>query len=78
MRLFGGKQETETEIAEREERRKRRGMAYQRSTAAIGIIGIGTALGAILGATDVASWLAGLIVSGVCVGLAAFLWTVKL
>ena len=79
MGLFGSRQpETDAERTEREDRRKRRGMAYQRSTSAIGIVGIGTALGAIFGATDMAHWLSGLIVSGVCVALAAVLWTVRL
>jgi hypothetical protein len=73
-----GRKETEAERLEREERRKKAGMAYQRGTSAIGLVGIGTALGAILGAADVSHWVTGLIVSLVCVGLAAFLWTVKL
>ncbi len=53
-------------------------MAYQRGTATLGIVGIGTAVGAILGTLDVSYWVTGLIVSLACVSLAAVLWTVKL
>jgi hypothetical protein len=45
-----------------------------RLIATAGIIGIGTALGAILIAADVAGWIAGLVVSTVTVVLAAMLW----
>ena len=40
-----------------------------------GIVGIGTALAAILGSQDVDAWIVGLVVSGVSVILAAFLWS---
>jgi len=53
-------------------------MAFQRLTATIGIVGIGTAIGAILGAVDVSQWVTGLVVSLACVVLAGVLWTVKL
>lgn len=53
-------------------------MAYQRLTATLGIVAIGTAIGAILGALDVAHWVTGLVVALACVVLAAVLWTVKL
>lgn len=79
MALRRGKpQPTEAELEAGVARRRRAGMAYQRGTAALGIIGIGTAVGAILGAFDVSQWLTGLIVSIACVALAAVLWTVKL
>jgi len=45
-----------------------------RLVATAGIVGIGTALGAILSATDVAGWIAGLVVSIVTVVFAAMLW----
>lgn len=45
-----------------------------RVVATAGIVGIGTALGAILVAADVAGWIVGLVVSFVAVVLAAMLW----
>lgn len=69
---------TEAELEALTARRRRAGMAYQRSTATLGIVGVGTALGAILGALSVSHWITGLIVSLACVSLAAVLWTVKL
>ena len=45
-----------------------------RLVATAGIIGIGTALGAVLGAADVDAWVVGLAVAIVCVLLAAVLW----
>jgi hypothetical protein len=41
----------------------------------LGIIGIGTALAAILGTQEVDAWIVGLVVSTVTVVLAAVLWT---
>ena len=69
---------TESEVEAVVARRRKAGMAYQRGTATLGIVGIGTAVGAILGALDVNHWVTGLIVSIACVALAAVLWTVKL
>ncbi len=48
--------------------------ALARVVATTGIVGIGTALGAILIAADVAGWITGLVVSIVTVTLAAILW----
>jgi hypothetical protein len=45
-----------------------------RVVATAGIVGIGTALGAILIAADLAGWISGLVVSIVTVTLAAMLW----
>jgi hypothetical protein len=45
-----------------------------RVVATAGVIGIGTALGAILVANDVAGWIVGLATSCVSVVLAALLW----
>ena len=45
-----------------------------RLVATAGVVGVGTALGAILVAADVAGWVSGLIVSIVSVALAAMLW----
>ena len=47
---------------------------FARLVATAGVVGIGTALGAILVAADVAGWIAGLVVSIVAVALAAMLW----
>ena len=46
-----------------------------RLVATAGIVGIGTALGAILGTQDVRAWIIGLVVSGVSVLLAGVLWS---
>lgn len=45
-----------------------------RLVATAGIVGVGTALGAILVAADVAGWISGLVTSLVTVVLAAMLW----
>lgn len=45
-----------------------------RVVATAGIVGIGTALGAILGASDVDAWIVGLVVAIISVLLAAVLW----
>ncbi len=45
-----------------------------RLIATAGIVGIGTAAGAILTASDAAGWVTGLVVSLICVVLAAVLW----
>jgi hypothetical protein len=45
-----------------------------RLIASAGVVGIGTLLGAVLGATDVAAWLIGLVVSLVSLVIAAVLW----
>lgn len=41
----------------------------------LGIVGIGTAIAAILGTQDVDAWIIGLVVSIISVVLAAVLWT---
>ena len=79
--MLGRKKDTEVTETDREAtvaKRRRAGMAYQRSTAALGIVAIGTAVGAILGAFEISHWITGLIVSITCVVLAAVLWTVKI
>ena len=48
---------------------------FVRVVATGGIVGIGTALAAILGWQDVAAWIIGIVVSGVTVLLAALLWS---
>ncbi len=48
---------------------------FVRVVATGGIVGIGTALAAILGWQDVAAWIIGIVVSGVSVLLAALLWS---
>jgi hypothetical protein len=47
---------------------------FVRVIATAGVIGVGTALGALLIANDVAGWISGLVVSAVSVLLAAVLW----
>lgn len=47
---------------------------FVRLVATAGVIGIGTAVGAILVANDVAGWITGLVVSALSVVLAAVLW----
>jgi hypothetical protein len=56
-------------------RRPRAESFFMRLIATGGIIGIGTALAAILGSQDVAAWIIGLVVSIVSVVLAALLWS---
>lgn len=46
-----------------------------RLIATLGIIGVGVALGAILGASKVQGWIMGLVVAAVTVILAALLWS---
>ncbi len=48
---------------------------FMRLVATGGIIGIGTALAAILGTQDIAHWITGLVVSTLTVVLAAVLWS---
>lgn len=45
-----------------------------RVVATAGVVGIGTGVGAILDATDVAPWIVALVVSALSVILAAILW----
>jgi hypothetical protein len=58
-------------------RRERRGAesVLVRVVATAGIVGISTALAAILGSADVAAWIIGLVVSALSVILAAVLWS---
>jgi protein-S-isoprenylcysteine O-methyltransferase Ste14 len=49
--------------------------AFTKIVMTLGIIGIGTALAAILGTQDVDAWIVGLAVSLVSVVLAALLWS---
>jgi hypothetical protein len=60
-------------LSERPERRTFESV-FARLVATAGIVGVGTALGAILIAADVAGWVTGLVVSIVTVVLAAMLW----
>jgi hypothetical protein len=59
----------------RERRRTAVERAFMRVIATGGIVGIGTALAAILVGQDVAGWIVGLAVSGGSVLLAAVLWS---
>ena len=49
--------------------------ALSRLVATGGIIGIGTGIAAIMGSQDVQAWIIGIVVSGVCVILAAIAWS---
>jgi hypothetical protein len=51
---------------------------FMRVIATGGIVGIGTAVAAILGSQDVAAWIIGIVVSGVTVILAAILWSTRM
>ena len=59
------------------ERARRRGFesALVRLIATGGIVGLGTAIAAIMGSQDVSAWIIGLVVAGVSVILAAILWS---
>ncbi len=48
---------------------------FVRLIATGGIIGVGTAVAAILGSQDVAAWIIGIVVSAIAVVLAAILWS---
>ncbi len=48
---------------------------FVRLVATGGIIGIGTAVAAILGSQEVAAWIIGIVVSAIAVVLAAILWS---
>jgi hypothetical protein len=47
---------------------------FVRVIATAGVVAVGTALGAVLVANNVAGWIVGLAVSAVCVLCAAILW----
>jgi hypothetical protein len=59
----------------RERRRTAVERVFMRLIATAGIVGVGTALGAILVAQDVTGWIVGLVVSALSVLLAALLWS---
>ncbi len=83
MALFGRKRGGETSGASGDAstfipaRSGRRGIEsfFMRLVATGGIVGIGTALAAILGSQDVDHWITGLVVSALSVLLAAVLWS---
>ena len=50
---------------------------FMRIVATAGIVGIGTALAAILGSQEVDAWIIGLVVSTLTVLLAAVLWSAR-
>jgi hypothetical protein len=51
--------------------------SFSRFVATGGIIGIGTAVGAIMGSQDVDAWIIGIVVSTLSVILAAVVWSTK-
>ncbi len=74
MARFGRKSERDESIGEHG-----RTSALERVTVRVamtlGVIGVGTALAAILGTQEVDAWIVGLVVSTLSVVLAAVLWT---
>ena len=50
---------------------------FVRVVATAGIVGIGTAIAAILGSQDVAAWIIGLVISTLAVVLGALLWSAR-
>jgi len=54
-------------------RRRRAETSFLRTAGSVGIVGLGTALGAILGSQDVSGWITGLVIALVSVLLAALL-----
>jgi hypothetical protein len=62
-------------LPERESRRFALERLLVRLVATGGIIGIGVALGAILGSSKVQGWITGLVVAALSVVLAAILWS---
>jgi hypothetical protein len=62
-------------IPARERRRTKVERGFMRLVATMGIVGIATALGAILVSQDVAGWIVGLVVGLLSVVLAALLWS---
>ena len=49
--------------------------AFSKTVMTLGIVGVGTAVAAILGSQDVQAWITGLVVSLLSVLLAAVLWS---
>jgi hypothetical protein len=75
---FGRKDDAATAEAGRQRRPARwQGLesAFSKMVMTLGIVGIGTALAAILGTQDVDAWIVGLAVSVLSVVLAALLWS---
>jgi hypothetical protein len=54
-------------------RRRRAEVGFLRAAGSCGIVGVGAAIGAILGSQDVSGWITGLVVALVSVALAALL-----
>jgi len=66
------------ELLPLEPSRRRGWWLVVRLVASAGIIGIGTVVGAVLGAAGLDAWLVALVVAAVCVVLAAPLWSLRL
>jgi hypothetical protein len=64
---------TTTPAARPTPKRRRAELGFLRLAGVLGIVGIGTAIAAILGTQDVDAWIVGLVVSCVSVGLGAIL-----
>jgi hypothetical protein len=63
--------------AERQEKKRGLGSAFNRMVATGGIIGIGTGVAAIMGSQDVAAWIVGIVVAGLSVLLAGIVWRTR-
>jgi hypothetical protein len=75
---FGRNRDAATAEAGREQRGARwQGLesAFTKMVMTLGIVGIGTAIAAILGTQDVDAWVVGLVASVLSVVLAALLWS---
>ncbi|HEX2504879.1 MAG TPA: hypothetical protein VHK22_01610 [Gaiellaceae bacterium] len=74
---LGRRRDEATEGASRARRPRWQGLenAFTKVVLTLGIVGIGTALAAVLGTQDVDSWIVGLVVSVAAVLLAALLWS---
>ena len=78
-RPAGGAREGDSPGGFLPQRGRRRGVesVFMRVIATGGIIGLGTALAAILGSQEVDAWIIGIAVSALTVILAAFLWSAR-
>jgi hypothetical protein len=75
MALFSRRREATVEGDQGHERLRGAQSLMLRLVATLGIIGVGTALAAILGSQDIRAWVIGIVVSTLSVLLAATLWS---
>ncbi len=75
MAMEGRSEGTPDEPTSRSRRWQGLESAFTKMVMTLGIIGIGTAIAAILGTQDIDAWIVGLVVSVVSVILAGLLWS---